>query len=242
MHAYEVGTLLSVSEPRNHFPLVTPDGMLSVLVAGGIGITPMLSMAYALHERGEIFQLHYCVRNKARVAFHEELRRTPFADKMRLYVDDMPAAHFSPDSLAVSLSPEAHLYVCGPGPFMDAVLGAARMRGIADSHLHREYFSAPAATASKLSEPTASFIVRVASTGDNISVAPNESVATALARAGFDVPLSCGQGVCGTCRTRVLSGIPDHHDICLDDAERASNAWFTPCCSRSLTPVLEIDL
>ncbi len=131
-----------------------------------------------------------------------------------------------------------HLYVCGPKGFMDAVLGAARAAGWPESQLHVEFFSAEIAK----SDADGAFEVKLASSGRVIPVAKEQTVVEALAAAGVEVATSCEQGVCGTCLTRVLAGEPDHKDLYLTPEEQAANDQFTPCCSRSRTPMLVLDL
>ena len=242
MHALEVGAGLEISAPRNHFALAA-DAQRSLLFAGGIGITPLLCMAERLAATGADFVLHYATRTAARTAFAEQLRRAPYAERVHLHHDDGPAGQRL-DLAATIGAPDAgtHLYVCGPAGFMGAVLSAARALGWPEQRLHREYFgAAPAAPGAAL--PTAgAFLVQVASTGALIPVAPDQSVVAALAAAGISVPVSCEQGVCGTCLTRVIDGIPDHRDLFLTDEERQRNDCFTPCCSRAATPRLVLAL
>ena len=134
--------------------------------------------------------------------------------------------------------PAPTLYVCGPKGVMDAVLGAARAAGWPPAQLHFEFFSADVGP----SADDGAFEVQLASTGRIVVVPKDRSVAQALFDAGVDVPVSCEQGVCGTCLTRVIAGIPDHKDLYLTPEEQAANDQFTPCCSRARTPRLVLDL
>ncbi|RMU38596.1 Ferredoxin- proteinPH reductase [Pseudomonas avellanae] len=144
------------------------------------------------------------------------------------------------DASRVLANPDAetHLYVCGPGGFMQHILDSARAAGWTEDNLHREYFSAEPVDTSN----DGSFSIEIASTGQVIAVAANKTVAQVLESHGIDIPLSCEQGVCGTCLTRVLKGVPDHRDLFLTEDEQALNDQFTPCCSRSKTPLLVLDL
>lgn len=237
MHTHvQPGDVLRVSAPRNHFPLT--EGPRSLLLAGGIGITPILAMARALHTAGRPFELHYCGRSASRMAFLEELRAAAFSRNVTLHPDDDPQQKF--DAAAVLANPvhDTHLYVCGPTGFMDHVLGTARNRGWAEAQLHREYFSG---TTTALATD-GSFEVRLASSGLSCQVPPGKTVIEILAANGVEIPTSCEAGVCGTCLTRVLEGVPDHRDTFLTDAERTANDQFTPCCSRALSPLLVLDL
>jgi vanillate O-demethylase ferredoxin subunit len=133
---------------------------------------------------------------------------------------------------------DRHLYVCGPNGFMEHVLGTARALGWAEAQLHREYFAGAAVPASE----AGGFEVQLASSGRCLQVPAHRSVAQVLLEAGIDIPLSCEQGICGTCITRVLEGEPEHRDMFLTDAERARNDQFTPCCSRARSARLVLDL
>lgn len=233
----QVGDRLKVSPPKNHFPLAPAPH--SLLLAGGIGVTPILAMARKLHATGEAFEMHYCGRNASRMAFLDELAQSAFATKVQVHVDDGPIEQkFDARSVLTGMSEDAHLYVCGPAGFMDHVLATARELGWPDVRLHREYF----AGAVIANEADAAFDVRVARTGQVIHVPASKRVIDVLADHGIDVPVSCESGVCGTCLTKVLEGQPDHRDTFLTDSERLANNQFTPCCSRSKSPLLVLDL
>ncbi|MEG0225373.1 MAG: PDR/VanB family oxidoreductase [Comamonas sp.] len=232
------GQLLTISAPRNHFELA-PGAARSLLLAGGIGITPIWAMAQALHSRGEDFALHYCGRSAARMAFVPALSEAAFAGRVQLHADDgEPAQRFDADALLAAPEAGAHLYVCGPAGFMHHVLETARRHGWPEAQLHREFF---AGTATAL-ESDGAFSVRLASTGQSYAIAKDKSVLEVLTAAGVDVPYSCESGICGSCLTRVLEGVPEHRDSFLTDSERAANDQFTPCCSRAQTPLLVLDL
>ena len=238
MHALEEGQTLAISDPKNHFPL-DRDARHSLLLAGGIGITPLLCMAQRLSSLGSSFKFHYCARSAARAAFVERIGRSAFAPSVRVHYDDGPASQRLEACSLLSSQPQGtHLYVCGPAGFMDAMLAAAREAGWPEDRLHREYFSA----ASFDTRGDGSFEVQIASTGAVIRVEPHRSVAAALAVAGIEVPTSCEQGVCGTCLTRVLQGTPDHRDMYLTPQEQERGDQFTPCCSRAKSARLLLDL
>ena len=239
MHALTEGDLIEISEPKNHFPL-HPEATHSILLAGGIGVTPLLCMAERLAHAGASFEMHYCCRDPQRAAFRERLAQTDLKDRVRLYFDDAPPGERI--DLATLLNTPAartHVYVCGPAGFIDAVLKTAKAAGWSETSLHREYFTA--ATPSP-SGTGGAFKVQLASTGQVIDIAPEQSVLAALAACGINLPTSCEQGVCGTCLTRVLSGEPDHRDVYLTEEERAANDQFLPCCSRSKSPLLMLDI
>jgi vanillate O-demethylase ferredoxin subunit len=173
------------------------------------------------------------------MAFLERISASSFAARVKFHFDDGEAAQkLDIARLLANVQPETHLYVCGPKGFMDTVLGTARNNGWPEKQLHSEFFSADVAK----SDSDASFQVKLASSGRLIFVPADKSVIQALAEAGVQVQTSCEQGVCGTCLTRVLQGIPEHKDMYLTPEEQACNDQFTPCCSRARTPLLVLDL
>lgn len=232
------GQLLQISAPANHFPLAH-DARRHLLLAGGIGVTPILCMAERLANTGADFEMHYCTRSPERTAFHQRIATSGFAPKVHFHFDD-GAAEQKLDIAALLSAPASgvHLYVCGPKGFMDAVLNTAREKGWPEAQLHYEFF----AGAVTKSDSDASFEVQIASSGKIVVVPSDKTVVQALAEAGVGVQMSCEQGVCGTCLTRVIEGIPDHKDMYLTPEEQAANDQFTPCCSRSKSPRLVIDL
>lgn len=234
----QAGQKLSISEPRNLFPL-SEHARRSLLFAGGIGITPMLCMAERLHQFGADFELHYCARSAERAAFLDRLQAAPFAARVHLHFDDGAAAQRL-DAAALLANPDAdtHLYVCGPGGFMAHVLDTAKAQGWSDEQAHREYFAAAPANHAN----DGSFAVQLNSSGQIIQIPADQSVAEALDAAGILIPLSCEQGICGTCLTGVLAGEPEHRDLYLSEEEQARNDQFTPCCSRAKSALLVLDL
>ena len=233
-----VGDVLEISAPKNHFPLAH-EARKSLLLAGGIGITPILCMAERLSAIEADFEMHYCTRSRDRTAFSERIERSSFDSKVQFHFDDAETSQRL--NLAQLLQvPQAgtHLYVCGPKGFMDVVLKTARDAGWPEHQLHYEFFAAEVVK----SDSDGSFEVKLASSGRIVVVGKDQTVVQALATAGMDVPVSCEQGVCGTCLTRVIDGTPDHRDMYLTPEEQALNDQFTPCCSRSLSARLVLDL
>ena len=232
------GTVLHVSRPINHFPL-REEASASLLLAGGIGITPIIAMAERLGSNGASFALHYCTRSPARTAYAERLRSAPFADHVRFHFDDgAPEQKLDLVAELKTPQPNVHLYVCGPKGFMDAVIATARDAGWSDAQIHFEYFKG----AEVISSHDRHFDVVIKSSGKVIRVEAAQPVTKALAAHGIEIPTSCEQGVCGTCVTRVLEGEVDHRDLYLMDDEKARNDQFTPCCSRAKSPRLVLDL
>ena len=230
--------VLQISTPKNHFPLAH-EARRHLLLAGGIGVTPILCMAERLASTGAEFEMHYCTRSQERTAFYQRIAASSFAPRVHFHFDD-GAADQKLDIAGLLGTPAAgvHLYVCGPKGLMDAVLGTARAQGWPEDQLHYEFFTGAAAP----SGDDASFEVQLASSGRIVVIPGDKTVVQALADAGVDVQVSCEQGVCGTCLTRVIEGIPDHKDLYLTPEEQAANDQFTPCCSRSKSPRLVLDL
>lgn len=232
------GRILRIGAPRNNFRLAH-SARRSLLYAGGIGITPILCMAERLLQAGADFKLHYGARRAEDAAFLTHIEQR-FAGRARF--------HFSREQNGCKIDPAKdipafeeghHLYVCGPAGFIQAVLDGAGERGWPGDNLHREFFASPE---DEDERPAGTFSVKIASTGKILEVPANRSVVEVLVEAGIDLPVSCEQGVCGTCLTGVLDGTPDHRDVFLTDAEHARNDQFTPCCSRALTGLLVLDL
>jgi vanillate O-demethylase ferredoxin subunit len=237
MHALQEGSRVRISEPRNLFALAH-SARRSLLFAGGIGVTPILCMAERLAQAGAAFELHYCGRSLAQVAFAERIRSSGFAANAFLHFDDQPYTRLDAAQALKGYTEGDHLYVCGPGGFMQYILDQALAAGWPHETLHREYFAAPVQPAVE----AGSFEVVLASSGRVLRVPADQSVAQVLLEDGIDLPLSCEQGICGTCLTRVLEGEPEHRDMFLTPAEQALNDQFTPCCSRAKTPRLVLDL
>lgn len=232
---FREGDTIRVSEPRNHFPLQPVTGG-ALLIAGGIGVTPILCMAERLSTLGAPFAMHYCTRTASRTAFRERIAAAPFTARVHFHFDDgADAQRFDPKALFSGAKPETDAYVCGPAAFIDWVYAVASDAGFPTDRLYREYF---ASTAAENDGGDSAFEVRIASTGETIEVGASESVVAALSRHGIELPISCEQGVCGTCITRVIEGEPDHRDMLFLEG----NGEFTPCCSRALTPLLVLDL
>ncbi len=229
------GDSLTISAPRNHFPLVAEP--FSLLLAGGIGITPLLCMAQRLAATGHDFRLHYCTRSLSRTAFRESV--AAFGDRARLHLDDGDAGQKLDLPAALAAAPAGtRLYVCGPAGFIDFVVNTAKASGWPADRIHLEYFGA----APQDTSGDGSFEVRLASTGKTYTIPADKTVVAALQEQGVEVLVSCEQGVCGTCLTRVLEGECDHRDMYLTDEEKARNDQFLPCCSRAKSPLLVLDL
>lgn len=231
MHGLVAGDFLEIGLPRNNFPLAE-DAQRHLLIAGGIGITPLFSMARHVAARGGSFLLHYFVRSPQHVAFRNMLGTKELSSSVTIHagLDAVATGDRLAELLAVP-DGGTHLYVCGPGPFMEAAIAAALARGWPTARIHREYFGAvPIDRAGE----DGSFDVRLAASGRTIRVATDETIVQALQREGVQADISCEQGICGICVTRVLEGMPDHRDSFLTDEEKRAGDRMCICVSRSI--------
>lgn len=232
--AMRVGDILDVSVPVNTFPLVDAEDV--VFFAGGIGITPILSMIRARAATGRSWILHYAVRERAAAAYVTELRRIAEVSGGGLHIHDDAAEGRVIDlgAAMASMPRAAHLYCCGPEPMIAAFRAAAT--GRPDDVVHVEHFSNSFEVSSK------SFTVLLKRKGLEVPVAAGQTIIDALMEAGVRVNYSCREGVCGTCETRVFEGVPDHKDNVLSDREKASNKVIMICCSGAKSDRLVLDI
>jgi vanillate O-demethylase ferredoxin subunit len=226
------GDTVSVDGPRNHFAL-DEAAQKSIFIAAGIGITPIMSMIERMNSLGRDWELTYCARTRAGAAFLASLENDPRA---RFNFDGEPGGRLLDIAALVSKAPaDAHFYCCGPLPVLEAFESATRE--LPSERVHLEYFAAK-----ELAPAEGGFTVVLAKSGRQLAVAPGKSILDTLRDSGLDVPYSCGQGVCGTCDTHVLEGIPDHRDFILTKNERASNKRMMICCSGAKSEKLVLDL
>ena len=231
--SFHVGRVVKIGQPRCAFALA-PASAPPIMVAGGIGVTPILAMAYALDAEGKDFHLHYCTRSPGHAAFLDEMRHR-FGSRVQAHFGLMV---FDPLEALRDAPGGTHVYTCGPVGLMEAVASAARAVGWRAERVHQERFSSDLKTFSA----GTTFDVVARRSGVMVSVQPTQTIAEALLAAGVRVPLSCGEGLCGSCLTRVLEGTPEHRDSCLSDVEHAEGTLIAPCCSRSATPRLVLDI
>ena len=233
-----VGDMLTVSAPRQAFGLADPATQRhAVLLAGGIGITPLKSMAHALAARGASFELHYCARSARHAAFLKTLRAVVPAGAMHLHLDGgQPDQGL--DIAALLRHPRAgtHLYYCGPSGFMQACAQASA-HWPADG-VHFEHFKPPQPAAPMAVD--GAFEVHLARRGLTLQVQADQTIVRAIELAGHRVPTSCLSGLCGACKTDYLEGEVDHQDFILSDDEK--QRCLTLCVSRALSPRLVLDL
>ncbi|CAN5286453.1 MAG: PDR/VanB family oxidoreductase [Nocardioides sp.] len=226
------GTEVRVRLPSSMFAPIAR-ATRHLLIAGGIGVTPILSHQRAARRRGQPSKVLYAFRagygahlNEIRELTDDSAElftsRTEFAARLEVLLTEQPLG--------------THLYVCGPAGFMDRVLEAAADAGWPQSRVHSERFSVD------VLDPGAPFEVELTATGSTLEVPPGTSLLEALEAAGIEVPNLCRQGVCGECRIPVTDGVPLHRDLYLSDDERAGGEAMMACVSRSETDFLAVPL
>ena len=227
-----VGSRIAILPPRNNFPL-KQDAELVVLLAGGIGITPIYCMAKRLIAQGRAWELYYSCRSRMDTAFLDELSQYP---QVHFHFDDEEAGRFlNVAGIVEKLPKNAHLYCCGPAPMLAAFEAATAHWP--PEQVHVEYFTPKFAAAQE-----GGYVVELARSKRELTIPPGKSILHAVRDAGIQVPHSCEEGVCGACETRVISGIPDHRDTILTEQERKENATMMICCSGSKSPRLVLDI
>ncbi|MHC2467838.1 PDR/VanB family oxidoreductase [Bradyrhizobium embrapense] len=231
----KVGEIMTISLPRNNFALCE-QAEHSVLIAGGIGITPLLSMIRRLVALERCWELFYAARTRAAAAFLDELGTFRSDAGLHVDFDDERAGRVFDLAAIVRAAPaRAHLYCCGPLPMLAAFEAATADRPA--DRVHVEYFKAREAPATE-----GCFVVRLARSNRTITVEPGRTILDALLDAGIAANYACTEGVCGTCETRVLEGMPDHRDQFLSEEEQATNRSVMICCSGAKSRMLVLDL
>lgn len=227
---------LQVSAPRNLFPLLRNEKH-SVLIGGGIGITPLITMAYQLMNEGASFELHYCGKSATCSAFVDEIKTSELAKYTHFHFKDKGANHreFIAKSFE-NISIGTHVYTCGPNGFMDWVINLAKSQKVPEENIHKEYFQIETDLTGDAFEVVAQRSRKI------IMVNSDETILSALSREGIHIEMSCEQGVCGTCMCDVIEGVPDHRDVYFTDEEKADNEQILVCCSRSQSPRLVLDI
>lgn len=229
---WRVGDILEISEPINDFPL-NEGAAHTVLIAGGIGITPILAMAARLERLNRTWELHYVCRTRVRAPFLDRVGRYLAA---KTYFDEEPdGGPLDLKAIIAGAAPAAHLYCCGPAGMLDAFEALASSRAADTVHVERF-------TATEAAAMGGGFRLVLQRSGAEIMVQPGQTMLDAILDAGVDVPYSCTSGICGTCETAVVSGTPDHRDEYLTDAEKATNETIMVCCSGALSGELVLDL
>lgn len=231
MHALTEGSEITASMPINDFELIATDRPV-LLLAGGIGVTPLISIASDLAAQGRAFVFHYAGRSAADMAYLAEIGEA-FPRALTLHFDDETPI----DLPALAQVHAGHdCYICGPKGMIEAARTALEGAGVAPDRIHVELFATPEATDDN------AFEVEVADTGQVITVAANQTIIAALEAAGLDPIYDCQRGDCGICQTDVIAGTPDHRDVVLSQAEKASGKVMQICVSRAKSARLVLDL
>lgn len=237
-HHFMPGDHLTISAPRNHFHL--PEAGRYLLFAGGIGITPLLAMAEQLAQQQIEFELHYFISDSEQAAFTARLNAPALAKHVFWHHSGANDSlrHKTPLSLCQP-DQNTRVMACGPDGFIQRLQDIMQTHHWQADQLSFERFSN-----ANLNNDTGGqeFHIQLSSTGQRYLVGPHQTIAEVLLSARVDIILSCEQGICGSCITDVIDGIPDHRDCVLTDEEKAENTQITLCCSRSKSPVLVLDL
>jgi len=226
---FATGSPATVSLPRNNFPLDLAQSDY-LLIAGGIGLTPILAMAHALELANKAFTVHIFVRSEDFLPFGVTLSQLPFSRRIKIYYDsEKPLLERNITQIIGKPNINRSLYICGPGAFMSHIINAATDQRWPKSAINFESFSAePAAKANN--HP---FELTLSRSNITLTVAADESIVDAVQRANITIPISCGQGMCGTCVCEVLEGEIEHRDSIFSDAEHANGRQLTACVSRA---------
>jgi vanillate O-demethylase ferredoxin subunit len=234
MHSLKAGDTISASAPSNNFPLAPTDRPV-VLLAGGIGVTPLVSMAAELTGRGLPFRFYYAGRSRTQLAFLPAIEGL-VGDKLALHTDDRSGL-FDVVGLMRSLKDDEPLYCCGPMPMIELTINTAKQLGWRDGRLHFEIFTPPQPKAGDQA-----FEVVLKTSGESFHIPAGKSILDVLIEAGKDPMHDCKRGDCGICQVGVIEGVPDHRDFILSDSEKTGGKLMQICVSRSKTPRLVLDL
>ncbi|MCH4245832.1 PDR/VanB family oxidoreductase [Acinetobacter gerneri] len=234
-----VGDLLTVSTPRNNFPLVEANQYC--FVAGGIGITPLLTMIHWCIAHQKKWRLYYSVRNRQRAAFYESLKALQQTQNIHFHFNDEHEHLLDLDAIVRTSTQQEHIYCCGPNQLMHTMKEVSTT--IAE-RVHFEWFSAPGTLAQSgtSQDEISDFTVKLVKSGQEIPVRSEQSILEAIEEHGVEVPFSCRAGICRACECKVLNGEPEHLDMILSDSEKESNQSILICVSRARSKVLELDI
>ncbi len=231
-----VGQMFRLAGPRNHFVL-DEHAPRTLLLAGGIGITPVYSMFERLRALGRDVELHYWCRSPEHAVFRTELECR--AEATLHYSREPQRIARTLDDVLADVSDETDVYCCGPARMLDDFARLSAQRPAARNHVER---FAPASMPDAQHEDSGGFVVGLGRAGVDVTVGDGESILHALLREGIDVSYSCEEGVCGACETRVLDGQPSHRDTVRTPEEHARRGTMMICCSRSRSARLVLDL
>ncbi|MEL6784459.1 MAG: 2Fe-2S iron-sulfur cluster-binding protein, partial [Pseudomonadota bacterium] len=230
------GRKIFISKPINHFPL-HQNSTKTLLMGGGIGITPMIAMAHEAHAKGMNFEVHYSCRSRTKAGYLDDLAAFAWADRAHLYFSD-ENTRADLGRIMQGQADGTHVYTCGPDAYMQAVMKAAEGAGIPEENRHLEYFSVPEMP-DHVNYP---FTLKLAKSGKTLAVPADRTATDVLAQAGIAVDVKCSDGICGVCKCTVLSGEVEHRDFVLSKAQRETGIIL--CQSRAAKPdgIVELDL
>ena len=233
MHLLTAGQTIEATDPSNDFELHAGDRPV-LLLAGGIGITPLITMATALSEQQRPFELHYSARSASVMGFRSQLEQS-LGDRVTFYFDDEKPLDLG--LLMQQQNSATDLYICGPKGMIDAARSAAVNAGLSENQIHIELFTAP-----ETQSGDQAFEVEIHETGEVFTIPVGKTIIDVLEEAGKDLMFDCQRGDCGICQTDIISGVPDHRDVVLSEADRASGKVMQICVSRAKSTRLVLDL
>lgn len=235
MHRLSIGDEVEIGGPRNHFALAETAGHIT-LIAGGIGVTPILPMVRQLYVSGAHFRVFYLVRSREHAAMDQRFRRMDLGERYHLHCSDTDG-RLDLSTLMHTVPMGGDVYACGPEPMLNEVLmGGSQLRGGA---IHFERF---AAAASFANAPNATFEVELQSSGKVLTVGPGDTILGVLRDHGVEIDFGCGEGLCGTCMVDVVAGEVEHRDGVLSPEEQETDAFMCVCVSRAKSRRLVLRL
>jgi len=233
---FKEGDIIRIGKPRNLFSLKPAESV--VLFAGGIGITPMLSMAWSLHLSNTPFEFHYCIGTRSKWAFKSHWEHLPFSKNIHVYINDNKSQN-PIDAIQIMVNnASADVYVCGPEGFMNFIETSAENSGLAKEQFNKESFSA----STTIDEHTKPFTLSIKGSNKIYNVPADKSIIDTLKKENIFIPVSCENGICGTCKCKINEGEVEHKDLVLNDEEKQHQRLFTPCVSRAKNEHIEIIL
>ena len=230
------GRRVFLSKPINHFPL-EESARQTLLMGGGIGVTPMVAMGHRLHELGRDFTLHYSVPSRDKAAYLDDLLAMPWAERVTLHVSD-EGSRADLQCILGPYSDGTHVYTCGPDRYMSAVIEAAERQGFPEEARHLEYFSVPEVPEYE-NHP---FTLKLARSGITLDVPADRSATDVLTERGISIDVKCSDGLCGVCKCGLVAGEVEHRDFVLSAAQRKDSIIL--CQSRAAEPdgAIEVDI
>ena len=233
---FNEGRRIFISKPINHFALA-PDATRTLLMGGGIGITPLVAMAHELHRQGRDFTMHYSGRSRATMGLLDDIAGFAWADKVHLHITD-EGSRADLDQIITDYQPGWHIYTCGAETYMTAVLDAATRAGYAEDAQHLEYFSVP----EQPEYVNHDFTLKLARSGKTLTVPADKSATDVLAENGIQVDVKCSDGICGVCKCGLISGDVQHRDFVLSKAQRKDAIILCQSRAEEKDGTIEIDL